>query len=113
VEGVVYASKHNNCREKEDEHFVSPVADPLPSVVARETETGMLRTPFSWAHTVTGLALSTMENSSSSKPMFTTGEMERGEGGREREREGGGWREGGREGGGQRERERGQMGRGA
>ena len=79
----IHASELNYCIEKKMNGLnstVSPVADPLPSVVAKETETGMLRIPLSSAHTVTGLDLSTMENSSCSKPMFTTG-------GRERERE--------------------------
>ena len=44
----------------------------------------MLRIPLSSAHTVTGLDLSTVENSSCTKPIFTTGGRE---GGRERERE--------------------------
>ena len=64
----------------------TPVADPLPSVVERETETGLLRVPVSWAHTVTWLALSTVEKSSCSNPMLTTGCVRERE--REREREG-------------------------
>ena len=68
-------------------NLISPVADPVTSVVERETEIGTLRMPLSWAHTVTWLALSTIEKSCRSKPMFTTREREERERERERERE--------------------------